>query len=357
LPNLIRKRNYGYNQELEIYNMKVLIIGAGRMGIRHATGALEIDNVKAVALVDLFEKAIETARSELSSNVQSYKLQFCLMTDIQSLANDFDVTIIAATAENRKSLCKMAIEKGCKNVLIEKPLGQSLSEIEDLTLYFRDAGVTASVNLSMRLIEASKKLKADIHSLPQFQGLLNITLNSGAVGIGAKGIHYLDFIYFLTNADRSEIVSADIDEDTIASGRGEQFRDFGGWCFLNFYKTNTRVAKAFISICSTSSVYGGFDIVGSHGRITINESTASRVDYLRRVDSAMPVQRYNADYNQPVESKFTLPFLGDLTKTWLEGIISGVNSLPTIEEAVQMHKLMFDWLSYSKNYSDKFPIT
>jgi hypothetical protein len=31
--------------------------------------------------------------------------------------------------------------------------------------------------------------------------------------------------------------------------------------------------------------------------------------------------------------------------------------LPHIDNVLPSHKLMFDWLSYSKNYSDVFPIT
>lgn len=337
--------------------MKLLIIGAGRMGIRHAMGALQIERFQHITLVDIFGSALETARNELHTNHYASKLDFCLIENMHTLSNDYDIAIIAATAENRKSLCELVVEKGCKNILVEKPLGQNMSEIEDLVLYFRNAGVYASVNLSMRLIQAAIKLKKDLHELPQFQGLLNITLNSGAVGIGAKGIHYLDFIYFLTNADRIEIVQADIEDNTILSGRGEQFRDFGGWCYLKFYREDQLVANTYISICTTSSVYGGFDIVGTHGRITFNESTATRVDYMRKADSTMPVQRYNADYLPPAFSDFSLPFLGDLTKLWLEGIMNGVNHLPSIEEAVKVHQVMFDWLSFSKNYYEKFPIT
>ena len=337
--------------------MKLLILGAGRMGIRHAAGALGVENIESIILADIASGALDTAKRELDAYHESNKLIYVLINELSSIKLDCTVAIISATAGSREQLCGFAIQKGCKNILIEKPLGQSKEEVKNLSVFLKNAGVKGFVNLSMRLNRDFIALKSDLKNKSQFQGVKRFTLNSGAVGIGAKGIHYLDFIYFLTEADSSKLIAGDIDEELIPSGRGEQFKDFGGWCVIEFFRAGTLVAKALLSIDASSTVYGGLDIVGKHGRITLNESTGKRVDYLRDENSQMPVQRYNADYQPPSEKDFALPFLGDYTEIWLDGISAGVDLLPSIDESIPVHNLMFDWLSFSRRYSGHYPIT
>lgn len=336
--------------------MKVLIIGAGRMGMRHAIGIAPVSQINNITMADISIYAIQNAKDQLKDNSNRNKFSYILFDEI-NLVNDFDCGIIAATAENRIELCQKAVNAGCKYVLVEKPLGQSLGEVNELIAYFSKIGVKAYVNLNMRVYPDSIKLKNDLKLFPQFKGKKSISINTGTVGIGANGIHYLDYLFFLTEADNAEIIAAEIDDITIPSARGIQFKDFGGWCLIRFSKENNEVAKAFISINTESTVFGGWDIVGPNGRITINECSGKRIDYLRDPDSQMPIQRYNADYEQPVESIYYSPMLGDLTRLWIEGLMKNEDLLPSLDEALSSHKLMFEWLQYSKDFQNVFPIT
>ena len=326
------------------------------MGQRHAIGIAQIPELEKIVLTDISDSALLNAQENLKSNSNNQKFFFQKMQDF-SHEDHFDIGIISATAQNRLSLCEFAVKTKCKFVLVEKPVGQSLTEVKKLINYFKEKETHAFVNLNMRLYPDSLKLKNDLNSKPQLKGIKNITVNTGTVGIGANGIHYLDYLFFLTDADDARIISAEIDDTIIPSARGIQFKDFGGRCILKFYKNQHLVANVFLSISSQSTVFGGWDIVCPNGRITINESNGRRTDYIRKAESEMPIQRYNADYLPPVESLFESPFLGDLTKLWVEGLMHNEFLLPHIDDALLSHKLMFDWLSYSKNYSDVFPIT
>ena len=310
--------------------MKVLIIGAGRMGMRHATGAASVLQVNEVALADISSTAIDNAKEQVKDIPGAGKFSYHLIEDLIGLKG-FDIGIVAATASDRIGLCQKVVQAGCKYILVEKPLGQSISEVHELILFFQKSNAKAFVNLNMRVYPDSLKLKGDIESLPQFQGKKSITINTGTVGISANGIHYLDYLFFLTNADSAKLLSADIDLVTIPSARGPQFKDFGGWCIISLSKANNEVAKAYISVNPESTVFGGWDIVGPHGRITINESSGKRIDYLRNPDSQMPIQRYNADYGQPVETIFDSPMLGDLTRLLIDGLIKSEYLLPSLD--------------------------
>lgn len=332
--------------------MDVLIIGAGRMGIRHLQGILKSQHCCRTILLDINPEALAAARTAVNNDP---RLTTFLATEFK--ATPMDVCIIASTAKNRRPLIDLAVECGCRYLMIEKPLGQSLDEVEQLIAYTEKLPMKVVVNLNMRMYEPVKKLKADLMTLPQMQGDKTITLNTGTLGIGCNGIHYLDKVFFLLDADDARIVDAEIDERLIPSGRGPSFCDFGGWAVIKFYKQGRFAGKLMASMAADSTVFGGWEIVAPFARVVIDEIAATRRTLLRKEDSTMPLNRYAADFEeQPVE-KYEAPFLGDLTTQWLEGLEKGVNLLPELSESLKAHKLMFEWLAYSKTHKHIFPIT
>jgi predicted dehydrogenase len=337
--------------------MKILIVGAGRMGIRHAIGASLVSNVENIILVDISENALENSKNQLLNQEGFQKFSFINLNDLESFESNYDVGIIATTAQDRLLICEKVVNAGCKNILIEKPLGQNISEVSRLANFFKSTNSKSYVNLNMRLYPDYIKLKHDLNNTPQFFGEKIITLNTGTLGIGANGIHYLDYLIFLLDAEDVKIIACNIDNEYIPSARGSQFKDFGGWCLLEFFSKNIKVGTAFISMSANSTVFGGFDIVSSHGRITINESNGIRMDYLRDGNSIMPMNRYHADYLEPISSKFSSPSLSDLTSNWINSLSNGNPILPNLEESLLAHKVMFEWLSKSYINGNNFPIT
>jgi predicted dehydrogenase len=331
--------------------MKALIIGAGRMGVRHAQGLKTVEGLSSAVVSDINETVLENAKQQ----IDDLRFNYSLLDKVDG--SGYDICVIAATASNRIDLVKKAQQLKAKHILIEKPLGQSLAQVKELFDYAQKSNLNCYVNLNMRLYESFINLKNDLNNLPQLQGEKTITVNTGTLGIGANGIHYLDLLYFLLDADEAELTSAEVDEQVIPSGRGPQFGDFGGWALIKFYKNKNYLGKAFLSMSATSTVFGSWEIVGPHGRIYFNEVEGRRIDTLRKPDSQMPVNRYFADYLPPSESKFVSPFLGDLTANWARSLEKGNSSLPRIGDSIKVHKLLFDWLDKSKTHKEVYPIT
>lgn len=322
------------------------------MGIRHLQGVLSLKETKQVTILDINQNALNNA--EQATN-QDPRIETCLIDDFR--IQPYDVCIIASTAKNRKTLIDLAVKCGCKNLMIEKPLGQNYEEVSDLVDYVEKLPLTAVVNLNMRQYEAVRKLKEDLQNMPQLQGDKVITLNTGTLGIGCNGIHYLDKMFFLLDADEAKIIDAEIEETLIPSGRGKEFCDFGGWAVIKFYRTSRYLGRLLISMSSVSTVFGGWQIVAPCGRIVIDEIAATRITILRKADSDMPLNRYGADYQDPIIEKYEAPFLGDLTADWIRSLLAGKNALPELKESLKAHKLMFDWLAFSKTHTKIFPIT
>jgi predicted dehydrogenase len=334
----------------------IIIIGAGRMGIRHALGALDATNVEKIILVDNSLEALETAKKMLKDHKKIASLTFSLLSEIVNFESD--VVIVSTTASSRIDSCKLAINLKPKFVLIEKPLGQSLKQVYELESLFHFFPGKVYVNLNTRIYPFVKSLKSDLNNFPQFKGPINISFTGGSLGIGANGIHYLDLLYFLFDADEAKIVYSAIEPETLSSGRGIEFKDFGGLIVLEFFnKSASYLGRGILSLSSTSSVFGGWDIVGSHGRIRINELESSRVDILRDEKSEMPVNRYAVDYLSAKSIEIESPLLNLVTTSWLEGISSGISELPLLSESLKVHNLLFSWLSKCQTHKDIFPIT
>lgn len=338
--------------------MKLLIIGAGRMGVRHAQGAFKVSSVAHITLVDISADALENAQKSLNADAQaSTPLEFLLLADFEQKNYQYDVVIIASTASQRKSTIDLAQKTGCQHILIEKPLGQSREEVQNLSAYANALSTNIVVNLNMRLYDNFIQLKNTLNEHPQYQGNKVISLNTGSLGIGANGIHYLDLCAFLLAADHAELVAGEIESTTIPSGRGSQFGDFGGWCTIKFYKGDHYQGRAHLSMTSQSSAFGGWQITSPNARVVFNEVEQSITHQVRKADSEMPIYRYAADYLTAKTTQFVSPFLGDLTAKWLQGIIDGKQLLPTIQESTKAHDLMFSWLAKSTTHQEVFPIT
>jgi predicted dehydrogenase len=334
-------------------NLNVVILGAGRMGIRHAQGLLNHSNIAKLFVVDLSIEALNNARAQLNNP----SIIYLTLKEFENLIDTVHYAIVASTANNRVETALLLIKKGVLKVLIEKPLGQSEEEVKELVQLFKNTNIEAFVNLNMRQYDFFIQLKNDLNSSPQLQGFKSITVNTGAIGIGANGIHYLDLILFLTNAYTAEIVYSEIEDNLLPSGRGKNFNDFGGICLLDLFDNlGNKIARVYLSITSYSSAFGGWEIISPNGRIYFNEIDGKLISVLRKPDSLLPLHRYAADYDDAEVITIKSPFLGELTRSWFDQMLKGNNVLPRLDESLLVHKILFGWLK-SFNSNSSFPIT
>jgi predicted dehydrogenase len=338
--------------------MNVMIVGAGRMGIRHALGAVK-SKADRILITDISEKSLDNAKAQLITKENKHRLEF---RPFDKKGNEkFDVVIFATTAKDRLGQFKNVMDNSPSFVLFEKPLGQHFEEVQELILEVKDSGIRSFVNLNMRMYDFVKDLKRDLNDLSQFAGVKRINFSGGCLGISANGIHYLDLLLFLFDANHASILAGEIEDTVIQSGRGAEFGDYGGWAYIKFFDIyDTLLGTSYISLTANSSAFGGWDIIGQNGRIRVNELEGERIDILRDQHSDMPLYRYAADYLPPIVRKIESPFLGDLTSKWLDSLVedAGAIALPTLEEAFLSHKLLFDWIAKNnKSGQEQFLIT
>lgn len=338
--------------------MRLLIVGSGRMGIRHLIGALDSNIINSIDLFDINQTALDNAKTQLKENARNNIVNYIKGDSVSKLDNHCDIAIVSSTANKREEILEKVISLGAKHVLVEKPLGQSLEEVMNLFNFCNNyPEVKFNVNLNMRLYPGFIKLKYDLDTSVQNLGLKTISVNTGSVGIGANGIHYLDLLFFLFGANRYELCYAEIDETILPSGRGVDFADFGGIAVVKFFDSEEYLGRSMMSISSKSTVLGGWEIVAPHARITIDELKSLRINHYRDPLSNLPINRYAAEYLPFVEEFFEAPSLSSITSVWLNEIFNKNDVLPSVEDSLLAHELMFEWLEKSNNYSTVFPIT
>lgn len=328
------------------------------MGVRHAQGLLSCDFVRSVEISDSNPDALSRAQADLQRNEHFLKCSFRDSESVFTQSAKVDVVVVATTAMGRLGTLQKVYQLKPQVVLVEKPLGQSFQEVTDLVDLANSHPVKTFSNLNMRLYDYFKALREDLISVPQLAGFKNVTINSGAVGIGANGIHYIDLLVYLFGAASVTVERAFVEDDLIASGRGAQFSDFGGYaCFLFLAASGAPLGRALVAIHATSSVLGAWEVVAPNARVRIDEICQKRYNHYRRPESQLPPYRYGADYFEEEVTSIKIPEMADLTKQWLEAFVAKRELLPTVQDSLLVHNLLFSWLSASAKYSDRFPIT
>jgi predicted dehydrogenase len=112
--------------------MRLLIVGSGRMGIRHLVGALDSIMINSIDMFDINQTALDNAKKQIEGNVRNNIVNYIKDDSICKLDNHCDIAIVSSTANKREEILEKVISLGAKHVLVEKPLGQSLDEVMNL---------------------------------------------------------------------------------------------------------------------------------------------------------------------------------------------------------------------------------
>lgn len=335
--------------------LKILVVGAGSMGVNHINGLLTDKENIYVGVYDRLTEKINTLKWKYP-HWEGTNLDF-LTEDQMDIDGGWDGAIISTTANNRLEVIKMMIDKGISHLLIEKPVEQSLNSFEQILKLVTDNDVNAHVNFTFRAIEQYQDFGKWIMESEQFKGSLYIDVLGGAIGIGANGCHILDILAHYSKAVKYEIKSATISDITIPSGRGDEFKDFGGTADIQFLNDNGEVcADVHLSLNPESTAQATVSILGKNGRLDFDHKLRSCNYSTRDAKSELPVNRVYGDYHTRVSDYKTFDAMTG-TREWLK-IFKGTEILlPKLSDTKMVHQLIFEWLSHGKDLAPPYPIT
>ncbi len=319
---------------------RVLLIGAGRMGLRHLRGvALEADGIVVVYHNTDVEKPV---REVLQSC--GYEGSIDIVPSIDQAADMFDAAILTATAAGRAQRFEKILELDIRHILLEKPLEQSRAQV----LHMKALADQVQSDIRCNHVFRENSLFKDIRDT---DAPLQMTVNAGAIGLGCGGVHWIDLALYLTKANSGKLVSGGLDDFPIASGRGGQFKDYGGFGLFKFDDGST----LSLHVDAKSSAAAVCVITQAHRQLVIDLLEGVWI-HEREKSSELPNYLYGQGYHTRSDEGFLLLEAAELTRQWLlHAKGERTSKLPTLGEAVTGHELLFDLLETG---GDKvFPVT
>lgn len=305
---------------------KVYLSGLGMMGRRHIKGL-----VRAGANVTAFDPSTgshEKALADLAAaNLPNANIKFVT----EPACDNFDAAIFSETAAWRYGNVAQFLSRGrAGRYLLEKPLSADPQEIQQLPALFKKADTPIEnvfVNFPRRLWDISARLRELVANSTDIQ----VTINGGAFGFGCNGIHYLDAFLHLCDAADAEVLFSEVDELPVASGRGTQFRDYGGRFLLRSEK-----ATLFCSASASSSAPVLVTVRGDHFIALVDETDLTWKVLQRSPACELPNYRYGADYAVIEQGPFAIDNLDVVTERWLTDSVA----LPSLSQAIPAHRLL-----------------
>ncbi len=323
--------------------LNVLLIGAGRMGLRHLRGvAKEADEISIVYHHRNIDKEVRQVLDDCD-----FGGTVNVVSSIEKAArgeNKFDAAILSATAEKRSERFEKVVALDIAHILVEKPLEQSRENV----LKMQTLANQTTSDIRCNNVFREQSIFDDFRN---GNDSVQMTVNAGAIGLGCGGIHWIDLALFLSREESGQLVCGKLDHLAISSGRGAQFGDFGGYGLYEFGDGST----LYLRIGAESSASVVCVITQGHRQTVIDYLGGVSV-HQRDENVDHPNYLYGQGYDTHHESSFSIADASAQTRLWLQNVKGARRSkLPTLKEAVKGHELLFDLLETGG--AKVFPIT
>lgn len=310
---------------------KILIVGLGRVGIRHFESVMKLNTISQIDCVETDPKKIKNAYSLIT---EGQKIQINFYQDFESIKKNYDFLILATTADIRLDVLKKIIKKTkIKFSIFEKVLAQSqdhLNEFIALSTNFKKSWV----NTPMGQIDLYKKLKNKIN----ISSIKEVHFNNFR-GLACNAIHFVDFVSSWKKALPIKINSKELNKVWIKAER-QGFYDIHGKLEI-YYKDET---KLILISSEKSEEY--------HCKILTNENIWTLIE---------KEKTFFSDDGEKYFGKVN--YQSEMTNVLVEEIQNTENcTLPTLEWSVKCHVLLIEnllqhWNLCNSSKYKRLPIT
>lgn len=309
---------------MQIRTDTAFVSALGAMGRRHVKGLVRAGFD--VFAVDPNPLVFDIARKEL----QEAGLDSGKLTMVVRPSGRFGVAVFAETTSDRlanfSSFLKVA---SAGRILLEKPLAADPTEYDQ---FLDIARVHDVANITqVNFIRRTWRHLQHISDMCALEKEFVMTLNGGAIGLGCMGIHYLDTFLCLSGEEMPSVLWAALSAETVKSGRGPQFEDFGG----DFVLQGPR-GRLLASLSAGSSSNVVMTVRGEHFMAQVDYNEMQWKITRRKPGSSMPLYRYGADYEVVKQGHLEIPAMDAITESWALGKIE----LPVLEQALATHVLL-----------------
>ncbi len=195
----------------EVATVRILLVGCGQLGSRHLQAVAGLPQVTTIEVVDPRPEALALGRERLGEVAgRSPSTEFRWLTSLQDATPDGDLCIVATQAQGRCQLVQEIVRRlGYRRFLLEKIVGQSIGEFDELLAFSKASNLSVWVNLKTRAYQIHQRIKQQLD--PHDPIMVSIT--GGNHGLANNGVHGADLFAFYDEA--SQILSTGSQIDTM----------------------------------------------------------------------------------------------------------------------------------------------
>ena len=316
---------------------KILLVGAGNIGIRHLQGLLTSSLKLNITVVDTSEISIKKAQSILKEKIiAKNSLQIDWKREIPKDVKFFDLAIISTSSKSRGNLIHNINKVAIINYwLIEKVLAQSKFELNLIKIETsKSKGVW--INTPRRMMSMYQTLKSKFSD----KNILRFKMIGGLWGMACNAIHFIDLVSWWTNESLSSIDTSKVNKEWIKSKRLGYFEITGD--LIVKFSLGTELILRSHPVKKENIIEVEFN---DREFLYINESKNIFTHNMNNVSCK----------NFELQSQMTGPLVTKILK-------DGKCNLPELKQSIEHHEVLLDVLldhwNNSNNLEDKkVPIT
>lgn len=300
--------------------MRVIIIGAGQLGSRHAESLAKLPQLEELLLVDPSKQSLETAQDRVQA--QGFSGEVRLLSDLTSFEGDFELAVISTSSSERLSALRNTLQRASvRHVLLEKLLCPSTIQLDEFDDIFSQGVSSFWLNCPTPFfphnLNIAGALNSGIGSTP-----IQYTVTGGDFGLVTNSIHYLEHFQKLT---KSQITSLRLRDDfRLTASKRTGYTEIIG-CFLG-----ETVKGDTFSFEFDSAVYGNSwttSICQGENFFKVDEAELVLHSRIRGIDTSTAI---------------TIPRQSALTHMSLKLLLDGKNPMwAEARETVELHRLIF----------------
>lgn len=307
--------------------MNCLIIGTGQLGSRHLQSLLKFKLEKLnIFVIDPNPDSLNIAKSRASEITHSHNLYFSL--DWELIPNKLFFVVVATNSNVREQVSiKLLNDYQVKVLILEKVLFPNIEAYKNVGDKIKSSGTICYVNHARRMFEGYKILKSRIDNKDN----LHFQILGSNWGLACNGLHYLDFIEYLSDSKLKTINTNLLDKEIFESKRSG-FIEFRGQISGDLYNNNT---FSIGSLSSENIVAPAISIMSTGFRAVVQENGCDPSIYFFEQKSNFSLEKIHLHI--PLQSELTNTALNDF-------LTNGYISLTTFDDASHCHQIFLSSL-------------
>ncbi len=320
------------------------IIGVGAMGLRHLIAYKNIPEINIVAVCDINQESLNKIKKE-NPKINIYT-NFKNMLEKEKI----DIVSVATLGPTHAEIVIELANNKIPYILCEKPMATSVKDAEQMIQVCKTNNSKIAINHVKRFMPSYLKVKELIQQ-NKIGKISSILAFQGGGRLGSMGTHMIDLFNFLYGKTPKSIAGK-IDKNYTGDHKKRDVVDPGGFLTLDYGEGQ----KAHLDVSENLGIPGLVIIVGSVGRMIVDEKKGIRVESRSEEDFEKRLGEYNLPLSNIEDYKTPREFVETITERHIKKLLSDEDYCTAEEGLRAVEVILATHISSIKNTKVNLPL-